>query len=90
MMRSKLLDKLYLMKLDTSVLREETKPGYQYALNEVIKYVKEQPMDRDEAAQILLDWIDFACDSETSPNDPPHTDQDILEAMRMGAEALKK
>ena len=36
MMKSELLDKLYLLKLDTSALSDEAKPGYQFALKRVI------------------------------------------------------
>ena len=47
-------------------------------------------MEKDEASKILLDWIDFANDPDSNPNDTPYTSEAILEAMRLGAEALKK
>lgn len=90
MMKSKLLNKLYLLKLDTSGLSDEEKKGYKLALEKVINCVNEYPMEYDEASKILLDWIDFVHDPTTSPNDPPYTDEEILEAMKLGAEALKK
>lgn len=90
MMKSELLDKLYWLKLDTSALSDEAKPGYQFALKRVIEYVNEQPMGKDEASKILLDWIDFVNNPDSNPNDTPYTVEEILEAMRLGAEALKK
>ena len=90
MMKSELLNKLYWLKLDTSALSDEAKPGYQFALKRVIEYVNEQPMEKDEASKILLGWIDFVNDPDANPNDPPYSDDQILEAMKMGAEALKK
>ena len=90
MMKSKLLKQLYWLKLDTSALSDEAKPGYQFALKRVIEYVNEQPMEKDEASKILLDWIDFVNDPDSNPNDTPYTSEEILEAMRLGAEALKK
>lgn len=90
MMKSELLKQLYWMKLDTSALSDEAKPGYIYALNRVIEYVEKQPMEKDEASKILLGWIDFVNDPDASPNDPPYSDEEILEAMKMGAEVLKK
>ena len=90
MMKSKLLEQLYWLKLDTSALSDEAKPGYQFALKRVIEYVNEQPMEKDEASKILLDWIDFVNDPDANPNDTPYSAEEILEAMKMGAEALKK
>ena len=90
MMKSKLLEKLYLLKLDTSALSEDAKKGYVFAIKKVIDCVNEYPMEKDEASKILLDWIDFVNDPDSNPNDTPYTSEEILEAMRLGAEALKK
>lgn len=90
MMKSELLDKLYLLKLDTSAMSKDAKKGYVYAIKKVIDCVNEFPMEKDEASKILLDWIDFVHDPGANPNDTPYTSEEILEAMRLGAEALKK
>ena len=90
MMKSELLEHLYWLKIDTSALSDEAKPGYQFALKRVIEYVEKQPMEKDEASKILLDWIDFVNDPDSNPNDTPYSNEEILEAMKMGAEALKK
>ena len=90
MMKSELLEKLYLLELDTSALSEDAKKGYVFAIKKVIDCVDEFPMEKDEASKILLDWIDFVHDPNASPNETPYPTDVILEAMRLGAEALKK
>ena len=47
-------------------------------------------MEKDEASKTLLDWIYFVNNHDSNPNDTHYTNEVILEAMKMGAEALKK
>lgn len=88
--RKALLDHIEWLNADTSALNNDGVACYRYALKRVVEFIKSQPMEKEDAAQILNGWIEFVHDKDASPNDTPYSTEDVLAAMKMGADALLK
>ena len=86
--RKALLEHLNWLNTDTSSLNNDGVACYRFALKRVAEFVNAQPLDKDEAAKILNDWVEWAQDANSNPNDTPYSDKEILEAMKIGAAAL--
>ena len=88
--RKALLDHLNFLNADTSAFNDNAVAGYRYALRRVADYIKSQPIDKEDAAKILSDYVEFMDDDNSNPNDSPYTFEEVRDAMKMGAEALMK
>lgn len=76
---------------DTHHLNDMAKSGYREAIKRVKEYVDTLPLEmtKEQAAAHLTAWCDYVTDKSKKPFlDEPCTDDEILMAMRMGAEAL--
>ena len=91
MNRNDFIEHLKWLEKDTDHLNDMAKAGYREAIKRVKEYVDTLPLEmtKEEAAAHLIDWCDYVTDKSKKPFlDEPCTDDEILMAMRMGAEAL--
>ena len=88
--RKALFEHLNWLNADTSSLNNDGVACYRFALKRVAEFVNNQPLDKEEAAKILSDYVEWAEDDKSNPNDSPYSFKEVMEAMKMGAAALLK